>query len=80
VKITFKKLIKPKSNATHEVDAVRLWYVTWTSRYGKYSIHTTKEIEAFASKQDALDFANSIKCAFSLIRHTSETSVSVYSK
>lgn len=68
------------TNETKTVDAVELWYVEWTSRYDKYCNDTQKEFEAFPSKEDAENFAESLRQAFKLIRHTSQTRVSVYKR
>ena len=62
------------------VDAVKLWIVTWYSRNGKYSGDIEKEYEAFASEEAANEFVESIKKAYALLRHTSGTEVNVYTK
>lgn len=75
---SWKKLIIPKSNETKEVDAVQLWIVEWVSRYGAYSGDLNREFEAFPSKEKADEFADALRKAFKLIRHTSNTGVKVY--
>ena len=73
----FKKTSVPVSNEMKEVDAVQLWQVTWWSRRGAYSSDVEKEFEAFTSEKEANDFADALKAAYKLIRHTSGTSVNV---
>lgn len=71
-----KKIIEiPVSNEVKEQEAVQLWYVSWTSRNGRYYSDTNKEIEAFTSEEAALNFRQSLKNAFKLIKHTSENEV-----
>jgi len=66
-----KRVEKPEDNTTHEVEAVQLTYVRWTSRHGSYSHHTRSEMEAFPSEKDANDFAESLRQAHRLLRNTS---------
>mgnify|MGYP001591082313 CR=1 FL=1 len=74
---TFKKIIAPVSNETTKIDAIQLWYVRWTSRYDKFAGSTRYEIEAFVSEQLANHFADALRNAFQLLRHTSDTMVIV---
>ncbi len=71
----FKKTSVPVSNEMKEVDAVQLWQVTWWSRHGAYSSDLEKEFEVFTSEQEANDFANALRAAYKLLRHTSGTEV-----
>lgn len=73
-----KKKIVPKSNETEHIEAVKLWYVSWVSRHGRFFDDTSKEIEAFPREEDANRFAESLRNAFKLIRHTSDTRVQIY--
>jgi len=75
---TYKKTTVPKTNETKEVDAVQLWIVKWLSRYDQYSSSTKTEFEAFTDENKANEFAQSLRNAFKLIRHTSDTNVIVY--
>lgn len=75
--IWLKKLTVPFTNATRETDAVQLWEVRWTSRYGEYHYCTKPEMEAFTSPEAADEFAESLRNAFKLIRHTDGTKVTV---
>lgn len=72
-----KKITVPTSNETKEVDAIQLWEVRWTSRYGSYSRDTQAEMEAFPSQNQAEEFAQALRNAFKLIKHTSENNVTV---
>lgn len=66
----FKKLTIPKTNETKQIDAVQLWEVRWMSRYGEFSSDTRPEVEVFTSEADAIVFAESLRNAYRLIRHT----------
>lgn len=69
----FKKGVHPLTSG------VDTWVVQWTARYGKFHDETEKRYQAFTSKQEALDFADSIRRAHKLIgnRAISETTVTV---
>lgn len=73
-----KILKKPESDELKEVDALEVWVVTWKSRQGGCSYDVTKEFEAFTNKDLAEEYAESLRNAFKLIRHTSENRVKVY--
>jgi len=75
--LTVKNLLVPKTNEIKNVQAVQLWTVRWTSRYGPYSTNTREEMEAFTSEQDAQDFKTALKNAFRLIRQTDDTDVTM---
>ena len=68
----WKKTEVPDSVATHEVDTIQLWSVDWMSRNGAYSSSTQKESEWFPNEQDALEFANGLKAAFKLLKHSGD--------
>jgi|GEM_PF-3696356 len=53
------------------------WCVRWFSRWGEFSTETRQECEIFATEEEAHEFANRIKEAFQLIRHTSNAKVTV---
>ena len=73
-----KWLTVPKSDGdTKQVQAVQLWEVRWTSRYDKWVTDTRPEVEAFTTAEEAEKFAASLRMAFRLVRHTSETEVIV---
>jgi hypothetical protein len=72
----FKKLFVP-SEEKKELTAIENWSVRWYSHYGSYSGDTRKECEFFTSKEDAEHFAEQLRDAYKLIKHTSNTSVSV---
>lgn len=67
----FKKGVK---QLTSGVDT---WIVEWTRRYGQYSGDTEQCYQAFTNKEEAEEFADSIRRAHKLIGNTSETYVSV---
>jgi hypothetical protein len=58
---------------------VDTWVVEWTRRYGVYSNDTEKCFQAFTNKDEAEDFADSIRKAHKLIGNScwSETQVTV---
>jgi hypothetical protein len=71
----FKKLFTTKDSSIKEVQAVQTWVVSWYSRYGSYSGDVSKEFEVFTDLAIAEQFQKDLEAAFSLIRHTSGTSV-----
>jgi hypothetical protein len=77
MKLFWKKKDLPVTNETKEVDVVQLWYVRWQSRYSDYSFGVRQEMEAFTSAEAANEFAESLRAAFKLIKHTTGNSVSV---
>lgn len=68
------------SKIEEEINTVKLYYVSWFSRYGKFCADTEKEIEAFTSLEDAEAFAKDLENAFKILRHTSGTEIKVYEK
>jgi len=72
-----KLLRVPASNEKKFVKAVQLWEVRWTSRNGEYSHCTQPELECFTDEATAKSFAESLRNAFELIRHTSGNNVIV---
>jgi hypothetical protein len=72
-----KKIPVPVSNEIKEIDAIQLWEVRWSSRHGSYSTDTKFEMEAFPSKNQAEEFAQALRNAFKLIKHTSGNDVTV---
>lgn len=75
--ISLKSLLVPFSNKTKTIDAVQLWEVRWKSRFGAYASDTREEVECFTDVELANEFAQALKNAFSLLRHTSGARVSV---
>ena len=67
----FKKGVRPLHSG------VDTWIVEWTRRYGSYSGNTEQCFQAFTNKQEADDFAASIRRAHKLIGNTCDTYVSV---
>lgn len=53
------------------------WIVEWTRRYGQFSGDTEQCYQAFLSKEEADEFADSIRRAHKLIGNTNGTHVSV---
>ena len=53
------------------------WIVEWTRRYGQYSGDTEQCFQAFTSKEEAEEFADSIRRAHKLIGNTSGNRVYV---
>jgi len=66
----FKKSV-PRKSRHKDVIAADLWIVSWRSRYGEYSSDIKKEYIAFTVKKDAEGFAQSLRDAFKLLKHTS---------
>lgn len=72
-----KKLKVPATNEVKEIDAVQMWEVRWKSRYGQFNGDTRPELECFPSEIAANEFAEALRAAFKLIRHTSGDNVVV---
>jgi hypothetical protein len=62
-----KKL--PTNETTDAQSCVQLWQVRWESRWGAFNSDISPEIEAFTSKEEAEQFADSLKDAFALLKH-----------
>lgn len=77
MQIFTKFLTVPETNATRQIEVAQLWEVRWRSRFGKYNGDTRPEVEAFASEEEAKAFATALRQAFTLLRHTSGTDVTV---
>jgi hypothetical protein len=75
--LNFKWLRVPVSNATKDVEAVQLWEVRWTSRHGEWQGSTKPELECFTSLEEAEAFAEALRNAFALIRHTSGNTITL---
>lgn len=56
---------------------VDTWVVEWTRRYGQFSGDTKQCYQSFTNKEEAENFADSIRRAHKLIGNTSGTHVSV---
>lgn len=73
-----KTLTVPATNETKEVEAIQLWKVRWQSRDGEFHANTSPEVEAFPTREEADNFADALRNAFKLLRHTGRgTGVSV---
>lgn len=74
----FRKQINAPSGETVSLDGLVTWTVRWTSKTGDYP-YTVKraEVQAFTNEADAQHFAQSLRDAFSLLRHTAESRVDV---
>jgi hypothetical protein len=75
--LNYKWLTVPFTNRTRSVEVVRMWEVRWRSRHGRYSGDTRPELECFTSEAEAAKFAESLRAAFALIKHSSETTISI---
>ena len=79
-KLLTKKIKVPQCNETREVEVIQSWAVTWYSRYGEWYENLRKETEFFFSEEEANAFAESLRKAFKLLRHTSCNIVKVEKK
>jgi len=75
MKTYLKKLFKMEQ--VKEVAAVKVWVIEWTSRNGSYAGNVEQQFQAFFTKDDAEMFAQSLRDAFNLIKHTSGNEVEV---
>ncbi len=66
-----------KSGVRPLASGVDTWVVEWTARYGDFSGQTEQKYQAFTDKQEANDFADSIRRAHKLIGNTCGTTVTV---
>lgn len=73
----FRKKIDAPSGETVQLDGLQVWMVRWVSRYGSFNTETQKEAQAFTNEEDANHFAQALRDAFALIRHTSQAHVYV---
>ena len=53
------------------------WEVRWTSRHGSFSGDTKPEVAAFTNRHDAEKFTLTLRAAYKLLRHTSQTAVNM---
>ena len=66
-----------KSGTKQLTSGVDTWIVEWTRRYGKFHDDTEQCYQAFTDKEEADEFADSIRRAHKLIGNTSGDYVSV---
>jgi len=59
------------------VNVAEAWEVRWFSRYGQYYGDIRPEIRIFVTKHEANEFADALRDAYRLIRHSSGVGVSV---
>ena len=76
----FKKLIDAPSGDKVQLVSIRTYTVRWTSRHGTFSSDTRPEVQAFTNIEDAEYFAQALRDAFKLIRHTAGNVVEVESQ
>lgn len=55
-----------------KLEGVETWMVEWTARTGSYSTDTRSVCQAFTNKDDAKEFAASLRAAFLLVKNSSE--------
>ncbi len=69
----FKKELDISTNQTVPAQTcVQLWKVEWTSRKGAFNSDREKEMEAFTSEEEAIQFKTSLDNAFKLLKHRGE--------
>lgn len=67
----------PVNQSTSAESCVQLWYVKWWSRDGNYSSNLNKEMEAFTSEKEALEFKSALENAYRLLKYTAGTEVTI---
>jgi hypothetical protein len=72
----FKWLSIPSGEKV-DVRAYKTWVVRWYSRHGQFAGDTQPEAEIFTTKEDAEKYAQELREAFKLVRHTSGILVKV---
>lgn len=73
--MSLRKLIDifvPNRHDPLKLDGIETWMVQWTSRQGQFSADVRSVCQAFTSKQDAKEFAESLRAAFRLVKNSSE--------
>lgn len=70
-------VVIPPKKARNTSSNIETWQVCWTSRKGVFSGDTRPEITAFSSREEANEFAEVLRESYRLLRHTSDTNVSV---
>lgn len=74
----FKKIINAPTGETVELEGIRTWTVRWESKINNYPYTKRRpEVQMFTNANDANHFAQSLRDAFKLIRHTAESEVTV---
>lgn len=76
----FKKLIDAPSGDKVQLEGIRTYTVRWTSRHGTFSCDVRPEVQMFTNIEDAEHFAQVLRDAFNLIRHTAGNVVKVESQ
>lgn len=68
-----------KKGTTTLMSGIETWVVQWTARTGEFYLDTVRRYQAFTNKQEANDFAESIRRAHELIGNSGgDTQVRVY--
>lgn len=70
-----KSIFVPDGSVT--LEAIQLWEVRWKSRHGEGYYDVRPEVEAFPSLKEADRFADALREAFALMKHTSGACVTV---
>jgi len=74
--VEMPNLKSPKSEM-RTAQTLESWTVRWISRDGIWNDHVREESRAFTSHEAAEEFRNRLKQAFKLIKHTSQSEVTV---
>jgi len=73
----FLKNILIPNGEKEEVKVYGSWFVEWKSRHDEYAGNVKPEAILFITKEEAVKFANQLKEAFKLIKHTSGNEVTI---
>lgn len=77
----FRKKIYAPSVDTVQLDGLKTWTVRWIAKVDDHPFTTRRpEVQAFTNGSDAEHFAQSLRDAFKLLRHTAESTVTVESQ
>lgn len=60
-----------KKGHTTLTSDIETWVVRWNKRYGSFSNDYEEVAQFFTKKEEAKDFADSLRCANKLLGHTS---------
>lgn len=59
------------------VQGAEIYTVSWMSRFGDYSSDTNRVYKAFLTKEDAEEFAQSLRDAHKLLRNTNSIKITI---
>ena len=71
------KKIFIRDEQKESIKIIEAWEVRWTSRHGVYAGDTKPEVRLFPSEEQAIKSKQALIDAFSLIKQTSQTKITI---